>query len=432
MQPQALYNAFLKYPLAVTDSRAAVPGSVFFALKGERFDGNRFAAEALGKGSALAVIDDPAYRYDDRYVLVDDVLVSLQQLAAYHRKQMKVRVIAVTGSNGKTTTKELVKACLSKRFHTAGTEGNLNNDIGVPLTLLHLKEGHEMAVIEMGANHPGEITRLCSIADPDYGIITNIGKAHIEGFGSFEGVRKAKGEMYDYLGRQRKTIFVNGQDAVLAPMAEKFTGRVLFYGDHSGTLASGRVTGIDPFLTFDIDFPGKEMLSITTQVIGRYNLDNFLSAACISSAFNVPPEDIKEAFETYKPGNMRSQLLKTRFNLVFLDSYNANPSSVEAAIANFNEHSATSKVIILGEMLELGSRSVSEHEAILRLIDTCDVSQVFLVGRVFRGLEISGKYARFDDSDELAGHLREHPIKGSSILVKGSRLVALEKAVPFL
>jgi len=428
----ALYEAFLRYPLAVTDSRAAVPGSLFFALKGARFDGNRFAAEALCKGSVMAVIDDPSYRKDERYVLVDNVLDSLQKLAVFHRKQMKARIIAVTGTNGKTTTKELIKACLSKRYHAAGTEGNLNNHIGVPLTLLRLKYNDETAVIEIGANHPQEITMLCNIADPDDGIITNIGRAHIEGFGSFEGVRKAKGELYDYLAGRRKTIFVNGNDPVLAQMAVSFPGNVFYYGDHRNTVVSGKVIKMDPFMSFDLFFPGKEILRVNTQITGRYNFDNFLAAACISTVFNVSQTDILQAFETYKPGNMRSQLLETQSNLVFLDSYNANPSSVGAAVASFVELPATCRVIILGEMLELGSHSVSEHKAILRLIDTCDVNHVFLVGPVFKKMKVSGKYSLFNDSDELAVYLREHPVAGSSILVKGSRLMALEKVVPFL
>jgi len=284
----------------------------------------------------------------------------------------------------------------------------------------------------MGANHPGEIASLCKIADPDFGIITNIGRAHIEGFGSYEGVRKAKGELYDYLGRNHKTIFVNGSDAVLVQMSERFAGKVLYFGNHPAATVSGRALSMDPFLGFELEFTGKEKLSISSQVAGSYNLDNFLTAACVSACFNVPCENIKHALENYNPGNMRSQVIRTASNLIFLDSYNANPSSMEAAISSFREQKAGSKVIILGEMLELGAQSVSEHEMVLKLISTCDINKVFLVGKVFMQLKTPAAYTIFNDSTELAGYLEKHSVTGSSVLIKGSRLIALEKVVPFL
>lgn len=427
-----LYKTFLKYNLVVTDSRKAEPGSIFFALKGERFDGNRFAAESLSKGSVLAVIDDPSFMKGSGFLLVDDALECLQSLATFHRSQLKVQIIAVTGSNGKTTTKELIKTTLSGKYHTAGTEGNLNNHIGVPLTLLQLNHDHEMAVIEMGANHLKEIDKLCRIASPDYGIITNIGRAHIEGFGSFDGIMQAKSELFGYLAADRKTIFAKGNDPVLADLVKAFPGKVVYYGDCRDTLVSGRILNNDPLLDFELAFPGGEILDISTKITGSYNLDNFLAAACIGYYFNVPPADIKSTFEGYQPGNMRSQLLRTHSNTVILDSYNANPSSMAAAIINFNGLAAGNKILILGEMLELGSDSDSEHETVLNLIDSSGVNRIFLVGPVFSRLKVSGNYLHFNDSGELADWLRDNPVTGSTILIKGSRLIGLEKVVPFL
>ncbi|HSH64578.1 MAG TPA: UDP-N-acetylmuramoyl-tripeptide--D-alanyl-D-alanine ligase [Bacteroidia bacterium] len=432
---QELYKHFLKYPEICTDTRDIKKGAIFFALKGDNFNANQFAEKALSDGCSFAVIDERQYKKDDRYLLVEDVLLTLQQLANYHRKQLTIPVIAITGSNGKTTSKELVNAVLSEKYKVLATKGNLNNHIGVPLTLLSIKKDHEMAIIEMGANHQGEIAMLCKLAEPNYGMITNIGKAHLEGFGGAEGVVKAKNELYDYIKQRNGKLFVNADNELLMKLsgyADKIT-----FGVSENAMFKGVLIENDPFIKLSIksrsDSPSAtEKLTIQTALIGKYNFENILAAACIGHYFKVAENQIKNGLEKYVPSNNRSQVMQTKDNLVLLDAYNANPSSMNAAIENFAQMNRPQKIVILGDMLELGEESEKEHTQIIELLKQKKISQAIFVGPHFMKAAHSSFPNSFQTSDQALNYIKEHPIKNATVLVKGSRGIKLEKLVEAL
>jgi UDP-N-acetylmuramoyl-tripeptide--D-alanyl-D-alanine ligase len=424
---QSLYTIFLEHPFVSTDSRDIHPGSVFFALRGARFDGNRFVAEALAKGASYAVVDDPAVS-GPRCILVHDSLSCLQELASLHRSSFPIPLIAVTGTNGKTTTKELVSAVLQKKYNVISTAGNLNNHIGVPLTLLRIKKETQMAVVEMGANHPGEIAWLCRIARPTHGLITNIGKAHLEGFGSYKAVIKAKNELYRYLNRHKGTIFRNGDDTVLESLnfARK---RIERYGLSGKYRFSGRVMRLDPFLAMEwSEQPASQPVklhTLQTRMAGGYNIYNVLAAICIGRTFSVCPEEICHAIENYEPSNLRSQVIDSGTNRWLLDTYNANPSSMMAALQDFITYEHPYKIAILGDMLEMGKEEDAEHRKIIAFLMDSHIHDVMLVGPIFQ--RNNHAFPSFHDTGELIEWLRSHPPQSSLILVKGSRLMMLEK-----
>ncbi|MBL0328408.1 MAG: UDP-N-acetylmuramoyl-tripeptide--D-alanyl-D-alanine ligase [Bacteroidetes bacterium] len=433
---EKLYSIFLKHPLVCTDTRDIKPGSIFFALKGGNFNGNQFAKKALEMGCVYAVIDEKEFQKNENYFLVDDVLSTLQQLANHHRKQLNIPVIGITGSNGKTTSKELVNAVLSKKFNVLATVGNLNNHIGVPLTLLSITKEHEMAIVEMGANHQGEIAELCSIAEPDFGVITNIGKAHLEGFGGIEGVKKGKSELYKYIQSKGGKLFVHGDDEVLLELAgstEKVTYGTKKLYDIVGSIHENATE----FISFQwatrynaVNIKKSEL--IPTQLVGIYNYYNLLCAACVGHYFKVEDELINQALKEYTPSNNRSQLHKTKSNTLILDYYNANPSSMSLAIENFANLNQSNKMVILGDMLELGSESEKEHDAIVALLQQKNISNAILVGPHFiaAGKKVSAK--TFSNSDEVVDFLKQNKVIDSTILIKGSRGIKLEKVVEVL
>ena len=422
-----LYNIFLNSTGITTDSRDCPKGSIFFALKGETFDGNKYAASALEKGCSYAVVDEAEYATDDRFILVPDVLTALQQLANEHRRALGTTIIGVTGTNGKTTTKELIAAVLSKKYNVLYTQGNFNNHIGVPKTLLRLTKEHEIAVVEMGANHPGEIKTLVNIVEPDYGIITNVGKAHLEGFGSFEGVIKTKGELYDFL-RQKggSKVFIDADNEHLAGIAHDL--ELIKYGVKSdaGTLAvKGEVIACDPFLRFR--WNGGE---VNTHLIGAYNIYNMLAAATIGMHFGVTPAQINEALTEYVPSNNRSQLTVTENNKLVVDTYNANPTSMMAALENFTLMAMPSKMAILGSMGELGAVSHDEHQRIVNYLTQHGYNDVWLVGKEFGKIECN--YRKFADVEAVKQELLSHPLKDQCILIKGSNTMRLFELPPLL
>ncbi|WP_277465177.1 UDP-N-acetylmuramoyl-tripeptide--D-alanyl-D-alanine ligase [Parabacteroides sp. PF5-6] len=422
-----LYELFVHNPIITTDSRNCPIGSIFFALKGENFDGNRFAEKALASGCNYAVIDNPDYFLGERTIVVEDTLKTLQQLAHRHRKTLGIPVLAITGTNGKTTTKELIAAILSTRFNLLYTEGNLNNHIGVPLTLLRLNHEHEMAVIEMGASHPGDIKELAEIALPDYGLITNVGCAHLEGFGSFENVLKTKGELYDYIRRTHGTIFLKKENEDLQSIAKGITQITYGYGESS--FASGQILGSDPFLVFNWKQQGKNNI-VETHLIGDYNIDNVLAAVAVGRYFKIPSARINRAIEAYEPSNNRSQWMKTEHNSLIVDAYNANPTSMKAALENFAGLSGSSKAVILGDMFELGPTSQALHTEIVDLIRILGFDRVLLCGKCFS--KVGKDFQTFPSTDALIAHLNTQPLQGHQILLKGSRSMALEKVISLL
>ena len=377
---EEIYSLFLKFPRITTDSRNVPAGSVFFAIKGEHFDGNSFAADALDKGAAYAVIDNESALTGDRFILVPDVLQALQQLAVIHRRHIKAKIIGITGSNGKTTTKELIGKVLSSSFKTIITRGNLNNHIGVPLTVLSIKDDTDIAVIEMGANHPGEIANLCRIARPDYGIITNIGKAHLEGFGSFEGVVRAKSELYDFIRQNNGLIFLNLDNNLLFSLSRGMN--ILTYGSSEYAGCKGIIAERNPYLVISWS-SGKSKGHVMTMLIGDYNFENVLASVCIGLHFGISSDLIENAICSYLPDNNRSQLIRTEKNVLILDAYNANPSSMKAALNNFHDFDARSKMVILGDMMELGEESLAEHLNILSLARQHAFSKIILIGENF-------------------------------------------------
>lgn len=412
-----------------TDSRNCPEGSLFIALKGESFNGNAFAGKALETGCAYAIIDEPEYAVegDQRYILVDDCLQTLQQLANYHRRQLGIRVIGITGTNGKTTTKELISAVLSQSHNILYTLGNLNNHIGVPSTLLRLKAEHDLAVIEMGANHPGEIKFLSEIVEPDCGIITNVGKAHLEGFGSFEGVIKTKGELYDFLRKKEgSTVFIHHDNAYLMNIAGGLN--LIPYGTEDDLYVNGRITGNSPYLTFEWK-AGKdgETYQVQTQLIGEYNFPNALAAITIGLFFGVEATKINEALAGYTPQNNRSQLKKTNDNTLIIDAYNANPTSMMAALQNFRNMEVPHKMLLLGDMRELGAESAAEHQKIADYIKECDFEEVWLVGEQFAAAEHSFK--TYPNVQEVIKELETNKPKGYTILIKGSNGIKLSSTV---
>lgn len=432
-----------------TDTRNILPGSMFFALRGETFNGNDFALAALDGGAAYAVVDDPAVEVKDaeRVILVENVLETLQQLARHHRRQFRIPVIALTGTNGKTTTKELCAAALGAKYNVVATQGNLNNHIGVPLTLFRINKDTQVAVIEMGASNPGEISALVKIACPSFGLITNVGKAHLQGFGSLEGVMATKGELYDHLAEHRKIAFVNVDNPLLLKMAgEREKLQTVPYGQVNDGARIMIDEGGSPFLALEIPNPcftaveqgvEPEWLTIKTNLIGAYNADNVLAAMCVSTYMDVPAADAVKAIEAYYPSNNRSQLMKTGRNTLVVDAYNANPTSMRAAIENFAQLRMPAKVLMLGDMLELGPDSVEEHKGILALAVERGFTEVYLVGQEFAAaasqLHVGKAQVHiFEDSAKLRDNLKEKPLSGCSILIKGSRGKRLERVIEVL
>ncbi len=432
-----LYNIFLQHPIITTDSRNCPANSIFFALKGENFNANTFALSALEKGCAFAVVDDKEFAVDDRFILVDNVLETLQQLAHFHRKQTNIPVLGITGTNGKTTTKELITAVLKEKFKVLSTQGNLNNHIGVPLTLLQLLPEHQLAIIEMGANHPGEIDQLCQIAAPDYGLITNVGKAHLEGFGSFEGVMRTKGELYNYVFRHGKNIFIDKNNNFLREMAANAgfskNERIVEYGlnvpGREPAAISGEILENSVFLKMKCHTPEGSFM-IETRLIGSYNAENILAAVAVGFFFGVENSAIQRGIENYNPQNNRSQLTVTQKNKLIVDAYNANPSSMSAAIQNFAQMEGEPKALIIGDMLELGEQSEEEHRNIIRLLQQKGFKNVLLVGPQFQ--KVNDNYLSFQNVEELIKYLESSPLEGQNILLKGSRGIHLEKVLPFL
>lgn len=427
MEIAELYKCFMECGKVTTDSRNCPEGSMFIALKGETFNGNAFAAQALKQGCRYAVIDESEYAGEGT-ILVDNCLQALQQLANYHRRQLKTPVIGITGTNGKTTTKELISTVLSRKFNTLYTEGNFNNHIGVPLTLLRLTKEHEMAVVEMGANHPGEIKTLVHIAEPDYGIITNVGKAHLQGFGSFEGVIRTKGELYDFLrAKGGATIFIQNENPYLNGIAEGLT--CVRYGQTAGLYVSGELINCSPFLSFRWTAEGVSH-EVNTHLIGSYNLDNMLAAAAIGRYFGVSDDDISSALASYLPHNNRSQLKETADNKLIVDAYNANPTSMMAALKNFRQIEAPHKMVILGDMKELGEASREEHQKVVDYLKECGFDRVVLVGPEFAAATHS--YQTFQHVDEVLADIRIHKPQGYYILIKGSNSMKLSQLPEYL
>ncbi len=442
MTIEQLYRLYLQYPSVQTDTRKLKKGDLFFALKGPHFNANLFAAQALERGAAYAIVDEVQQSGEiagslsaegsgkmqevvsDRMIRVDDALQTLQDLAGYHRSQFRIPFLAVTGSNGKTTTKELIHAVLSTTYRTSTTQGNLNNHIGIPLTLLGIPRDTEIAVIEMGANHQKEIEGYCRYTRPTHGIITNAGKAHLEGFGGPEGVKKGKGELYQFLKKQGGTAFVMWDYEYLREMSAGIP-HIITYGTKDAAL-TGNLKQSEPFLSVDIT-RGATTGTISTQLVGDYNLPNVLAAVAVGRYFKVPEERISTAIGQYTPSNSRSQLIQKDGNHIILDAYNANPSSMKAAIENFAAMQAPSKILILGAMAELGEESLNEHQGIVRLIGQYPWSQVVLVGGDFE--RIDHPYLRFADSKEAAQWMKSAGLKNKYILIKGSRSTKMEQVL---
>ncbi len=422
---QQLYDIFKTSSGVCTDTRKITAGCLFFALKGANFNGNLFAATALQQGAKKVVVDEAAVALNEDYILVKDVLTSLQELSAYHRSSLGIPIVAITGTNGKTTTKELIKAVLDKKYNTFATVGNLNNHIGVPLTLLSLTEDNEIGVVEMGANHVGEIAFLCDIALPNVGLITNVGKAHLEGFGSFEGVKKAKGELYRFIETQNGTLFINKGNSHLLSMLDN-GAELFFYGDEDDCRIQLKGLRNTPNLSFTARID-KNIVDVDAQLMGGYNLENALAAMAIGSYFGVDAADIAQAICNYAPDNNRSQLVVSAKNKILFDAYNANPTSMLAALQNFVALTDNNKVAVLGEMKELGKDSTTEHTAILDFLRNKRFVEVYLIGENYKPLlKAEDNFKWFKDVHALMLGLSSHPIQNSFVLVKGSRSNQLE------
>lgn len=430
MDTEKLFPLFKSSTGIATDTRNIQKGDLFFALWGEKHNGNKFAAEALAKGASLAVIDDPDYETENTF-LVDDSLQELQALAAFYRRELKIPLLAITGTNGKTTTKELVAAIVSKKLRVHYTKGNLNNHIGVPLTILSAPADTELLIIEMGANHPGEIKSLCEIAKPDYGIITNIGKAHIEGFGSFEGVVKAKTELYEYLKKVNGIALYNDKNALLTEKIFKIVVKAVPYSDPTGTDLITEIENDDIMLSLSVKYNYKTFKT-HTKLFGSHNLENVKASIAVGLFFDVPIDDIVDAIEKYEPSNNRSEVRQTAANTVICDSYNSNPSSLSRVLETFDKVKADNKVCIIGDMLELGEKSDEEHLKIIETLKSYGFTRVYLVGKIFEKLSGPSGYETFADSDLMAAHLKQFPVKNSLVLVKGSRGIMLEKIYSIL
>ena len=431
MTVKEIYSIFQKCTGVTTDSRKCGPGLMFFALKGERFDGNEFVRGALEQGCPYAVMDNAGLydAQDSRMILVDNVLSTLQQVAALHRRTLGTPVIGITGTNGKTTTKELTNAVMSTTYNVLCTQGNLNNSIGVPLTVLGLKPEHEYAIVEMGASHPGDIKELVEVSQPDFGLITNVGKAHLLGFGSFEGVKRTKGELYDWLREHDGTAFVNRDNEHLQQMCKGLP--LIEYGKpgHDGLLVEGEVLECNPFVKFRWRSGKGEWHTVQTSLIGAYNVDNALAAITIGLKFGVKEQDASEAVADYKPQNNRSQLTETSRNHLVVDAYNANPTSMAAALENFSMIKAQDKMLILGDMRELGEASDAEHRKIVEEIVKYGFTQVWLVGSEFAKAADGSGFRLFADVDEVNKVLESEKIAGKTILIKGSNSIGLTKTI---
>ena len=430
---EVLYHCFELSQGVTTDTRQCREGMMFFALRGENFDGNRYAGEALEKGCSFVVVDNGEYvdLSDERVILVDNSLQALQQLARHHRRTMGTTIVGITGTNGKTTTKELIAAVLKKKYHILYTQGNLNNHIGVPLTLLQLSANHEMAIVEMGANHIGDIKELVEIAEPDYGVITNVGLAHLQGFGSLEGVIRTKGELYDYLRTtESRTIFLNNDNEHLCAIADGLTA--VRYGQTADSSLSvyGELIACDPYLRLRWKSGAVVWNEVATQLIGSYNLDNALCAAAVGCYFGVSVDDVSAALAEYVPTNNRSQLTKTERNTLIVDAYNANPTSMRAALDNFARMEVPRKMAILGDMKELGEATGEAHQAVVDRLDTCGFDEVWLVGEAFAQTQHTQR--SFADVEAVKVALQETALEGYCILVKGSNSMKLATLVQYL
>ncbi len=426
MEISELYKIFRQHPVVTTDSRDCPENSIFFALKGASFNGNAFAAKALEQGCAFAVVDEKEYAPDgdSRFILTDNCLHTLQMLANYHRKQLGTKIIGITGTNGKTTTKELVATVLEKKYNVLYTQGNFNNDIGVPKTLLRLKPEHQIAVVEMGASHPGDIKTLVDIVEPDCGIITNVGKAHLQGFGSFEGVIKTKGELYDFLRENGGFVFIHNDNKYLKNIAGGL--KLVKYGsehDDASLLVNGDVIECAPFLKFRWSVKDGDWHEVQTHLIGSYNVYNMLAAACIGTYFGVSEEDVSDALRNYVPTNNRSQLETTASNKLIVDTYNANPTSMRAALENFRDMAVSPKMAILGDMRELGSVSQEEHQKVVDFLKDNNINNVWLVGEEFGKTDCN--FRKFSDVDAVKAEIAAHKPEGYYILIKGSNGIKL-------
>ncbi|TKC12737.1 UDP-N-acetylmuramoyl-tripeptide--D-alanyl-D-alanine ligase [Pedobacter polaris] len=429
---EQLYQHFLKYPVICTDTRTITEGCLFFALKGEHFDANTFADKAITQGAAFAIIDNEVFAKNSNCILVPDVLSALQDLAKHHRVQLNIPVIGLTGSNGKTTTKELIRAVLAEQFKTFATKGNLNNHIGVPLSILSIQSDVEIAVIEMGANHQKEIEFLCEIAQPTHGLITNVGMAHLDGFGGFEGVKKGKAELFAYLKAHHGFAFINRNNPYLLEMSEAADlNKVVYYGTEKENTISGKLKHSDPLIEFEwathaATYQAKANLT------GTYNFENILAAICIGHFFELTPSQINNGLANYFPTNNRSQLTKTERNTVICDFYNANPSSMTAALNNLKTLNAKHKTAIIGDMFELGSAAAEQHEMVARLASNHQIDTLVFIGKSFYAFkdEFTGHF--FPSPVEAKAHLQANPVKDSLVLLKGSRGMALEQLLPLL
>lgn len=417
MKIEHLYQLYKQFYLVDTDTRTIRKDTIFFALKGDNFNGNTFAEKSLKEGAKYAIVDEEKYVTSEKIILVKNCLQTLQELASYHRKQLKIPFIALTGSNGKTTTKELITSALEKKYKITATKGNLNNHIGVPLTLLSVNPKTEIAVIEMGANHQKEIDFLSKIIAPDFGYITNFGKAHLEGFGGVKGVIKGKSELYDYLRENGKKAFINQNDS-LQIKNSKGIETIPFFKNLSFLKAN-------PFVSISY-----KNLTINSNLIGDYNYNNIAVAVTIANYFNVDDNLIKDAIESYEPKNNRSQIIKRKFNQILLDAYNANPSSMEAALSNFSKIKNFNKTVILGDMFELGDSTNEEHQKIAEMAEKLKFNNVFLVGKFFNQVQTERKI--FQDFNTLKDFLIKNPLKNQYILIKGSRGMQLERCLEFI
>jgi len=426
---EIIYQLFSTHTVISTDSRKVEPNSLFFALKGENFNGNQFAEMAIEKGAAFAIIDEVAYQKQNKTILVPNVLQALKDLANYHRKKLGIPILGITGTNGKTTTKELVSAVLSQKMNVSFTQGNLNNHIGVPLTLLKMNNKTEFGVVEMGANHPGEIAELCKIAEPDYGIITNIGKAHLEGFGSFEGVIKTKSELYQFIKQKNGTIFYNIENPILSELGADIEKKIS-YGTKNADF-TGELLTSPPYVHIKANLK-KGMLYLNSNLTGDYNFENIMAAACIGNYFGVDPLKIHEALKNYQPQNNRSQLIQRGNLKIIMDAYNANPTSMQASIKSFMSTNYGNIFLILGDMLELGEYAITEHTAILELLKNFPHCTVYTVGKSFSAVASNYNCTSFANIGELCTFIEQSPINKGNLLIKGSRGIQLEKVLDCL
>ncbi len=429
-----LYSIYLKHPTVCTDTRKIISESIFFALKGENFNGNSFAHQALKAGASYAVIDEPDYKVNEKCILVNDVLTTLQQLALYHRKQLDIPCIGLTGSNGKTTTKELINSVLSQKYKTYATIGNLNNHIGVPLTILSITNTTEIAIIEMGANHQKEIEMLCEICLPNYGLITNVGKAHLEGFGGFEGVKKGKGELYHFLQKNHQTLFINTDNTHLVEMkGEKIFSKIITYGTSKENFVSGKLIANNPFLCVEWESENTKS-KVQSALTGAYNFENILAAVAVGLTFGLHPKEINKGIESYLPQNHRSQIIKTKNNTLIGDYYNANPTSMIAAINNLAQLQENNKVLILGDMFELGCEAEKEHLSVFKEAYDKQFKLCVFVGKEFYKLKAYGnkQILFFNTTTDALEYFKNATLKDNFILLKGSRSMKLETLLEVL